>query len=163
MLLLSPRWLFFYPGLLLLGLGSIALLVLWWGPVRWGRATFDVHTMLVAGTAMLVGVQTIFAGVFARGLAARLGLYPPHPQLERWSQRVTLERGVLSGLALMIAGATGLLFATAAWRNVAYGPLDASTSMRVVIPSVVTAMIGVQTIIGSFFLSLLGFVTESRR
>lgn len=77
MLLLSPRWLFLYPGVLLFLIGLIGLVTLWTGPLRWGRAAFDIHSMLIAGSTMLIGYQSIFAAIFTRCLASRLGLYPP--------------------------------------------------------------------------------------
>jgi glycosyltransferase involved in cell wall biosynthesis len=163
MLLLSPRWLFFYPGLCLFLVGLIGLTILWNGPVRWGRAAFDIHTMLIAGSTMLVGYQSLFAAVFTRCLAARLGLCPPKPALDRWMQAVTLERGVILGGIFCLLGVAGLAAETWFWGDAAYGALPVRQSMRLVIPSVVGLMLGVQTILGSFFLSVLSLVPERSR
>ncbi len=163
MLLLSPRWLFLYPGLVLFLVGLIGLTTLWTGPLRWGRAAFDIHSMLIAGSTMLIGYQSIFAAIFTRCLATRLGLYPPKHSLDRWMRTVTLERGVILGGLLCFLGIAGLAAETWFWGNSSYGALPVQQSMRLVIPSVIGLMLGVQTILGSFFLSVLSLVPERVR
>jgi glycosyltransferase involved in cell wall biosynthesis len=59
LLLLSPRWLFLYPGLFLLGSGLLLMLLLLSGPFKIGRLHLDIHTMLFAGLLMIVGLQPL--------------------------------------------------------------------------------------------------------
>jgi hypothetical protein len=69
---------------------------------------------------------------------------------------VNLERGALLGLAALLGGAFLLLGAVNQWRLVDYGPLDYSHTMRWVIPGATLTALGFQTILSSFFASILG-------
>src|ERR1700751_904503 len=59
LLLYSPRWLFLYPGLLLMLAGTLVGGWLLIGPRVVGHVTFDVHTLLYASLAVVVGFQAV--------------------------------------------------------------------------------------------------------
>ncbi len=155
MLLFSPRWLFVLPGAALFCLGAITSLWLITGPKTLGSFGLDIHTLLVAGFLCLLGYQLIVFGVFTKVFAMREGFHPPHPILTHLMKYITLEVGVLIGLALMIAGLIVLGAAALSWRAVNFTALDPRVTMREVIPAVVLLALGVQTIFASFFLSIL--------
>jgi len=48
------------------------------------------------------------------------------------------------------------------WRAAAYGPLEARQTLRIVIPAVTLTLLGAQTILSSFFLSLLQLGRRSK-
>lgn len=162
MLLFCPRWLFLFPGLALFLVGAVLLTVLAFHPIVVAGVGFDIQTMLVMGMATLIGYQLILAGVFARGFAAASGLYPQSPLLRRFGRWLSLEKGIFAGLALCAAGVALLASATADWADVGFGGLDPRSTMRTVVPSVVLTMLGVQTVFGSFFLSLLTLLPPKR-
>jgi hypothetical protein len=157
LLLYSPRWLYLVPGLLLSVFGLALLLWLVPGPRRVGSATLDVHTMLAGAAMLLTGVQAIFFGVFAKVFGITEGLLPKDPVLERlFDRHVTLETGLAAG-ALSTLGGLALAGTVALhWFRGGFGPLDVSWSMRWMIPGVVFFVLGVETILASFFLSMLG-------
>jgi glycosyltransferase involved in cell wall biosynthesis len=64
--LFSPRWLFFYPGLALMLIGTVAMIALLPGTLDAFGTSFDVHTMVYASAMMVVGYQAILFAVFAR-------------------------------------------------------------------------------------------------
>src|SRR5262249_18954685 len=66
MLLYSPTHLFLIPGSLLLLLGLVTLAVLTPGPLLLFGHPWNVHTMIFASVAVLIGCQIIFLGLFAR-------------------------------------------------------------------------------------------------
>ncbi len=156
MLLFSPRWLFVVPGIVLLALGLGAGTALAMGPVSIGKAVLDVHSLLVAGLLAILGHQLLIFGVFTKMFAIAEGFHPSHSALGRVARILTLERGVITGLVLALAGALMLAFAVAEWRNIGFGGLDPRVTMRQVIPAVVLLTIGAQTVFASFFLSILG-------
>src|ERR1700758_490243 len=82
-LLYSPRWLFLYPGLALMIVGT--LLGVWLLPSQRtvGTVAFDVHTMLYAAVFVLLGYQAIAFAVFTKLFAISEGLLPPDPTLDR--------------------------------------------------------------------------------
>jgi hypothetical protein len=156
LLLFSPRWLFLYPGLVMLTVGLALTGRLMMGPLSLGTVTLDVHTMLYAAALALLGVQTAFFAVVARTYAVTAGLLPGDSLLERLWPRITLETGLLVSGALVIAGAILGAAAVGEWRSVSFGTLRPEQTMRLVIPSMLLLVIGVQGVFSSFLLSLLG-------
>jgi hypothetical protein len=67
-----------------------------------------------------------------------------------------LERGLLVGLATVVVGGVMLAAALNEWRVLNFGRLDYAHTMRVVVPGITLSVLGYQTILSSFFLSLLG-------
>ena len=154
MLLFSPRWLFLYPGALLLVLGLAVCGGLYFSSVRIGGVVFDIHTMLVAAFTALVGYQLVSFAIFAKLFAVNEGLHPT-TRLSQVPKEVNLEAGVVVGLALIVGGLALLVAAVLDWRAVGFGALDPRLTMREVIPGVGLLVLGVQTIFASFFLSIL--------
>jgi glycosyltransferase involved in cell wall biosynthesis len=156
MLLYSPRWLFLYPGLLLMILGSVVGARLLWGPVSVWGVTFDVHTLLYAAMAIVIGFQTVVFAVFTKVFATTQGLLPEDPRLNWLFRYVKLETGLTLGFALLFAGFAMSVYALSSWRAHLYGSLDPTQTLRLVIPAATLIMLGLQTVLSSFFLSILG-------
>jgi hypothetical protein len=76
--------------------------------------------------------------------------------LERWFEIVTLEKALVVAIAALVAGAVLLLGAVAQWSSVDFGNLQYARTMRLVVPGVTMAVLGFQTILSSFFVSILG-------
>ena len=70
MLLYSPSWLYFVPGLTLLVLGALGAIALATGPVTLLGRTWQIHTLFACIAAVLLGTQIVQLGVFARAFAA---------------------------------------------------------------------------------------------
>ena len=70
MLLYSPSWLYFVPGLVLLLLGAIGAIALATGPVTLLGRTWQIHALFACIAAVLLGTQIVQLGVFARAFAA---------------------------------------------------------------------------------------------
>jgi glycosyltransferase involved in cell wall biosynthesis len=161
LLLFSPRWLFLYPGLVLLIVGLALTTALYFAPLRVGRAGLDIHSMLYASAGALLGMQLCLFALFARLTAQNAGLLPRNAALDRLLRALTLERGLLAGLA--IAG-MGLAWSAAAflqWRQAGFGALDPRLVMRDTIPASALMIGGTQIMLASFLLSLLKWKTGS--
>ncbi len=154
-LLLSPRWLFLYPGALLMAAGLLVGLWLLPGPRTVRGVTFDIHTLLYAATAILLGFQAVAFAVFAKVAAVDAGLLRRDPRLEDWLQRARLEVGLAAGTGLMLAGFTASVYAVSFWGAKHFGELNPSRTMRVIIPAALALTLGGQTVLSSFFLSIL--------
>ena len=154
MLLLSPRWLFLFPGLGLIGVGAVAGALLVAGPVYVGRIALDIHTLLMAAGAVLLGYQLVGFASFAEAFAIRGGIRPAGSRGGPF-EWLRLEVGIALGLALMAAGVAGIVIEAGGWAALGYGQLDPRQTMRVLIPSLLALCIGFQTLFGSFFLDLL--------
>ena len=150
----SPRWTFFRPGLVLLGIGLLGY-ALALPQVRLFGAALDIHTLLVASLLMLMGWQCVLLAALARIFTGREGMMPPHEKLEI----VTVERGLVFGTIIAVVG---LCFIAAIgfrwWRN-DFGALDYPQTMRWVVPGVTMVAIGFQTAMAS----LMGGVLKMQR
>ena len=162
MLLFSPRWLFLYPGIALFGLGLVVGAILETGPQQVGAVQLDIHTLLLAGFACLIGYQLIVFAVFTKVFAMEQGFHPPNPAYRAMFRYVKLETGLLLGALTVLAGLVGLVAAVVSWSAVDFGSLDPRLTMREVIPAAVLLTLGVQTVFASFFLSILGLESEDR-
>jgi glycosyltransferase involved in cell wall biosynthesis len=156
LLLYSPRWLFLYPGVALFVLGIILSAVLLPGPRRIGNIVFDVHTLLFAAMAILIGFQSVVFATFTKIFAISEGLLPEDPRLTRMFRYITLEVGLVVGGLLILAGAGSWVLGLEYWRIRQFGPLDTEKTLRIVIPGVVCFTLGFQVVLSSFFLSVLG-------
>jgi glycosyltransferase involved in cell wall biosynthesis len=161
MLLFSPRWLFLYPGLLLFGAGAVVGALLETGPKQVGPATFDIHTLLLAGFSCLIGYQLVVFAVFTKVFAMQQGFHPPNPGYTAMFRYVKLETGLAVGALMLLVGLAGTVVAVWSWGAVGFGVLDPRLTMREVIPAAVLVTLGVQTVFASFFLSILGIDEES--
>jgi glycosyltransferase involved in cell wall biosynthesis len=155
LLLFSPRWLFLYPGLALLALGAALTAALYFAPLRVFGAGLDIHSMLYASAAALLGMQLCLFALFARVSARNAGLLPQHPALERLLKLLTLERGLLLGLAIALIGFVWSAAAFWQWRETGFGPLDPRVVMRDTIPATTLMVGGMEIALASFLLSVL--------
>ncbi len=161
LMLYSPRWLFLYPGLVLLAVGGVIVSVLAFGPVRVGAVRFDVDTMLVASAMVIIGFQAVLFGLFTKVFAMSEGFLPADPKIERVFGRVTLETGLAVGALVGLGGAVGCAVAIARWGNASFGDLSLPDTIRLLCPSVTALVVGLQIVLGSFFLSILGMSRRS--
>jgi len=150
----SPRWLFLYPGFIAIVLGVIGYALALPGVTIRG-ITFDAHTLLFASLAILLGHQSIFFAIFAKLFAIGEGLLPEDPRLQRFLKLANLEKGLLVGAGSLLMGAVLLIASVNQWRLQNFGPLNYAETMRWVIPGVTMTMLGFQTLLNSFFFSIL--------
>lgn len=154
-LMYSPRWLFLIPGMLLILMGVVGYGLAMPGFTIKGL-TFDAHTLLFSSLAILCGYQSILFAIFTKTFAISEGLMPDDPHLTRFFDHVYLERGLIIGGTSLLAGLGLLLVAVNQWRIHDFGRLDYSQTMRWVIPGATLTALGFQTILSSFFVSILG-------
>lgn len=154
-LMCSPRWLFLAPGAFLIFLGLLAYGIALPG-VTLGGITFDAHTLLFGSLAILLGYQSILFAVFAKVFTINEGILPEDKRMTRFLEVVTLERGLVAAIVVFVIGIGLLVTAINQWRIVHFGPLDYGQIMRLVIPGVTCTVLGFQTALSSFFVSILG-------
>jgi glycosyltransferase involved in cell wall biosynthesis len=156
LLLFSPRWLFFMPGLLVLvlGLGFGAAVAA--GPLRIGDVSFDVDTLVACGAMVTIGFQAMLFWLFTQVYAGAEGFLPAEPRVQTLLGKLSLERGLLAGAAVGLAGLIGLIFSLIYWQSHSFGHLNYEHALRLMVPSVTALVLSCQVILGTFFLSILG-------
>jgi glycosyltransferase involved in cell wall biosynthesis len=155
LLMYAPRWLFLYPGLALVAFGLLACALVLPGPLHFGSIVFDVHTLIIGMTAILVGTQVLIFFMLAKQYAIGAGLLQIGPNFSALRRIVTLERAVALGALLTVLGLIGVVSAVVMWGEQSFGVLDYTRMMRLVVPAVTLLAVGVQIIMGGFLSSIL--------
>jgi len=154
-LIYSPRWLFFIPGAVLIMLGLVGYGVSLPG-LKVRGVGFDVHTLLFSSLSILCGYQAILFAVFTKMFAIGEGLMPEDPRFKRIFDFANLERGLAFAAVAFLIGLALLAASLNQWRIADFGRLDYAHTMRWAIPGVMLTGLGFQTILSSFFISILG-------
>src|SRR6201986_16226 len=156
LLLFSPRWLFFLPGLFLLVAGLVIGAIVAPHPFKVGSVTFDVDTLVAASAMVVIGFQAVLFWLFTQVYAGSEGFLPDEPRVQTFLGKLSLERGLLTGAAVGLAGLVGLVFSLTYWQGHAFGHLNYEHALRLMVPSVTALVLSCQLILGTFFLSILG-------
>jgi hypothetical protein len=132
------------------------------GAQQVGNVTLDVHTMLLGALATVVGYQTLWLWAFAKIHGWTSGLLPEDTFSQRIFRHVYLERGLLTGLGAIVAGLAVNGRLVYLWANQGFGDLQVSHTMRWALWGFLLLVLGVQTVYGSFFLSMLGMAADKK-
>nr|WP_249146159.1 glycosyltransferase family 2 protein [Bradyrhizobium diazoefficiens] len=156
MLLLSPRWLFVYPGLLLTFMGAAGVALMLTGPISVAhRPSFDIPAFIVAAGTLLVGLQSISVGVVVQHFEVTYRLLP---KLERFSSvftGLTLERGLVFAGLFALGGLAGIAWLLAAPNISDIRSLDGPFCASVLVISLIGLLVALQLTFISFLRGVL--------
>ena len=155
LLVYSPRWLFTYPGLLLLAVGLTGVIALTLTDVSIGAVTLGVNTLLYAALATVLGFEALSFSRILQHVGARAGELGRESRLKRLFSWLTLERSIVIGCALIAAGVGGSVYSLSVWSAADFGDLMPQALMRVVIPSVTSVIVGAQFVLSGFVMYAL--------
>ena len=158
LLIYSPRWMFFYPGLVFMVLGSILSIALIINPIYFNAVRLDIHTLLYAAGSVIIGFQLFSFYLLSKTYGVQAGLLPESARLKRFEKIFSLERSIAAGLLLLLTGLGLSVWSYLIWQNADYGDLAPSHTLRIVIPGLISAILGIQVIFTGFFRSLLGLM-----
>lgn len=158
LLLYSPRWLFLFPGLALMLAGFALSLWLLPGPRPVGGLVLDVNTLVYAALAIIIGFEAVTFALFTQALGMTTGLLPEEEHWVRTLNAIRLERGLVVGGVMTLIGLIFSLYALSTWEQGSFGPLVPTQSLRWVIPGGVLLTLGIQVMLSSFFLGILGLI-----
>jgi hypothetical protein len=163
-LMYSPRWLFLIPGLALATVGFLLSAVLSVKDVPLGGIHLNVGTLMMACMAVVVGFQLMAFAFFTKVFAIAEGLLPEDPKLTGLFKTFTLEKGIVAGLLVFLAGMVMFCRALWLWKQAHFGPLPGmEDNLRRLIPAGTLIVLGIQGIFSSFFMSVLGLKTVKRQ
>ena len=160
LLLFSPAWLFFYPGLIMSLLGISVMAWLLPGQRSAGAIMLDVNTLVFAAAGIVCGFQAIVFYMFAKTHAIRSGLLPDDSVANRLRRVLRLEVGLIVGSISILMGLVLAAYAVGAWGMRSFGHLNPEQSLRVVIPSATLLILGLQIMFSSCLLSILQLETR---
>jgi len=164
MLIYSPRWLFLMPGLFLSALGIVFSAALAVKDIQIGDVQFNVGTLMMACMCVVVGFQLVAFAFYTKVFAIAEGLLPEDPNLTRVFKAFTLEKGIVTGLLILLAGLVMFSRALWLWKQANFGLLPSTEeNLRRLIPAATLMLLGVQSVFSSFFMSVLGLKTVKRQ
>lgn len=163
MLIYSPRWLFLVPGLVLAAIGGLASLVTFFDTPEVGGVHLDAGSFAVACMLFTIGVQLVAMAFFAKVFAIGEGLLPDDPRFSRVFRFFTLEKGLIVGVLTLLGGIGLLVWSIWIWGQAGFGSIPYSDNLRRIIGAVTLIVVGHQIMASSWFLSVLGLKTTSRK
>ncbi|MGE5378061.1 MAG: glycosyltransferase family 2 protein [Bacteroidota bacterium] len=156
LLIYSPRWLFFYPGLFLTILGGIASTALFFGPITLPIRFFDFHSFIIAGTVFMLGLIMLSFSAITRVFTYNTGLLPRRPRLFSLLKYFRLESGLAIGFLLVAIGTLIIIQAVDLSNSPGFQSIGFAKSVRLVYGACLSILAGGQIIFTSFVLSMLG-------
>ena len=161
MLLFSPNWLFLYPGLVMMFVGLVIGGLLLGQPIYINSVRLGLDTLVYCSTFLVAGFQAILFSLLSRKYALQEGLYPRTVRDHTYGQLLTLERGLVAGAGILLAGLGSGLYAVWEWKQHAFGNLEIERIARIVLPSSVAISLGIEIVLFSFLLSTFGLKIPS--
>ena len=150
-----PAGCFFLPGLLLVLLGGVGYALALPG-IEVAGAVLDVHTLLFSSVAVMCGYQSVLFSVLAKTFAVNEGMMPKDRFYDGFYRMVNLERGIALAVLCLLGGVGLMGWGVYQWQATGFGALDYPVTMRGVIPGATLCVLGFQTLLSSFFVSILG-------
>ena len=155
LLLHSPRWLFIYPGLALITVGAIGSAMLAQHAVRiTPRLELDIHSLMVACFAVLIGVQLMMFGALARRYQMIEGVLPPIANFKEFLLGLSLERILQVAVVVFLGGAAGIVWAVMHWASLGFGPIPYNLVMRVLVIALTAVAVAIQLAASGFLASM---------
>jgi glycosyltransferase involved in cell wall biosynthesis len=155
LLLFCPRWLFLYPGMLLLAAGLVGFALLRHGSIQFSSVGLGVHSLLYMAAATVLGMQLIQLAVLTKWMGVLSRMVPKPRWLRYVEPYVSLELGLLAGVALLVAGILWSVAIVYDWGASGFGALNPAEAMRAVIPAVTLMIVGTQAAAGALFAAAL--------
>jgi len=152
MLVFSPSWLFQLPGLVLSIGGAALVLALAGGPRELLGRVWDYHVLLFGALALILGWNLILFDLCAKAFSMQAGLARPGQWLGTLLETFSLERGLLLGAVVCLAGLGLEVKIVLDWAGAGYGPLMAVRGITI---GMVAMVLGMQTVFASFLMSLM--------
>jgi len=151
-LLYSPLFLFFLPGmfLFLFGAGLMALFY-FFEPILFG-IRFQTHPMFLFSLMAILGYQLILFGSFSK-IYAITHLGEESPFFEKMFKYITIERAGIFAVLLGLFGAGVFIYIFVKWFNSGF---DSLFEIKNSIVALTLLTIGAETFFSSFILSILG-------
>ncbi len=155
LLMYSPRWLFFVPGVACLAFGLIVGALLFVSPVRLNNIVFQFNTFTVACFAVLIGTQVLTFGALARQYAATAGFLPWSKTAMTIHRFFTTDRLALIAGAIIVIGAALFFYSFWEWAQVSFGELTNPIVPYAVMVGLTAFAIGLQLFFAAFLFGLL--------
>lgn len=155
LLLHNPKWLFLVPGSAMFIVGLFVTVFIFFKPIKVGKISFDIGTMLYTSTMLIIGFQLISFYVFCHIVSLKSGISREKTLIISFLEDLALEKQLIVGFTITLAGIVLVIKSLTIWDKSSYGHLDPEEIIRIVILSASCLLLGIQIIFNSFFHSFL--------
>lgn len=155
LLLYSPRWLFFYPGVVVALAGLVGMVLLGSGAWSPGRGRFSEGLLVASCGLLIAGVQALQVALLARAYAVRRGLLPHDRLFRRLNDALTLEIELIAAGVLVIGSASMLVVSLYIAPSSLPSALKPTVAFRLGALAVTLGVIGFQLALTAWLQSLL--------
>ncbi len=152
MLLYSPLFLFFIPGLIMFLIGIETMIWIYFGSANILGLKLYYHPMFISTLLIILGYQLIFFAFFAKIYSIN-HLGEGSRFMENLYKYITIEKASIIGILTAVLGMILYLFIFIKWAESGFGALDEIKNSIVALTFIT---LGIQTIFYSFMLSILG-------
>jgi len=152
MLLYSPLFLFFVPGLIIFLTGIASMVWIYFGSAQIFGIKLFYHPLFLSSALIIIGYQLIIFSTFSK-IYSLNHLGEQNETFEKLFKYITIERASIVGLLVTICGAIIYFLIFYKWIRSNFGSLNEIKNSIVALTFVV---LGIQTIFSSFMLSVLG-------
>lgn len=151
----SPRWLFFYPGLLLTAIGTVGTSLLVISSRQFLATRFDLQSLVFCNFLLISGTQLIWFALLSKASSIARNLMPFEPKWKRIFGFVRNEKIYLVYLLLIGLGSAILIGQITQWAEVSFGELDVSQAVRNSLAGATITFLGFQSLMSHFLLSIV--------
>ena len=157
LLMYSPKWLFVFPGLVLLAMGAALMALLWVGPFAISQnLVLDSNSYAAACFMAIAGTQLLSFGVIARNYASLTGMLPRGARSDLIARIATTDTVVRVGGVVLAIGVAIFAYAVWAWSKVGFGDLTGMPHIpRAVMSGLSFIVIAIQLGFGAFMIGIL--------
>lgn len=164
LLLLSPTWLYLVPAALLMLVSVSIFGALLSVPsnqmFRLGPIMMGDHWMILAGGAFNLSTVAIIFAAIARVLSIERGYRRQSERFRRVLNLLTIERGIIAGLAFIAVGIIVIASITIGWYQSGYGALS---RVREMVIGTVLVTVGLQAMFSAFLMTIVSDEREAAR
>ena len=149
MMLYKPMPFLFIPGTLVFIIGLLLnIVILFRGHVE----TLRMHSVILSSLLLIIGTQTIAAGIYMKAYGATHGLYENKGFIKKLLDRHSLEKEGILGIIFVVIGIVLGLKVLLAWVYAGYGTLSEVESA---VAAMIFSIIGIQIIFTALFISVM--------
>jgi hypothetical protein len=152
----SPKWLFLYPGTLLILAGAVLGGILLFGPLEIdSNVVLGLNTFVASCFMVICGVQIVSFGLLARHYASVTGMLPRGKRSDWIAKNITTDNVVRVAVVLFVLGLATFGFAANEWAKVGFGSLDNPIVPRTVVAGLSLVVIAIQLAFQGFMVGIL--------
>jgi hypothetical protein len=158
LLMHCPNWLFLYPGIALIALGSFLGIAIEVSAINFFGAMLDINTLLYCAVMVIVGFNLISFHTYAKVYAINARFIVVK---KTFAEKLDADSCALAGILAVFIGIAVTLIALILWGREGFGELNPEMFMRITIPSATLISVGVQFVFSGFFIDILRIKIKS--